>query len=279
MNDTDLYLQVSLKQAEIVTKTYSSSFSRSLLLVDRSIRPAIYAIYGMVRIADEIVDTHFSGEEAHQRLTAFEQELYNAVHDKYSSNPILHAFQWAVTTYAISLDHVHAFFASMQLDTQPHTYTQELYEQYIYGSAEVVGLMCLTVFCNGNVSLEAQLTPGARALGAAFQKVNFLRDITSDFQDRKRIYFSSVTSLPISRAEKAAIENDIKKDFTDAATYVEKLPVTARYAVRLAYQYYMKLFSRIVDASPDQLSSRIRVGAVTKACIFAQALLARLLHV
>jgi phytoene synthase len=273
--DRELYLKVSLEQAKLLTQAYSSSFSRSLRFVDASIRPAVYAIYGMVRVADEIVDTHFEGEEARAKLDQFEKDLFEAVSKHYSSNPILHAFQWAAHTYGISHDHITSFFKSMRLDTAPQKYTQQLYEEYIYGSAEVVGLMSLSVFCRDDKQLEAELTFGARKLSAAFQKVNFLRDIQSDFSKRHRMYFPSITTLPLTLQQKKLIEADIQKDFNDSEPYIKNLPKEARRAVTIAYEYYTKLFSVIKKEKPEQLSKRLSIGKMNKAVIFAKAMILR----
>lgn len=243
----------------MITNRYSTSFSMGIRVFDRRFQGPIYALYGFVRFADEIVDT-FHDKPKKELLDRFEEDTYRAIEEGISLNPVLHTFQETVRRYNIELELIEAFLKSMKMDLFHHTYEDGLYEEYIYGSAEVVGLMCLRVFCEGDEALYQKLKAPARSLGAAFQKVNFLRDMQSDFDDRGRVYFPGVDFTRFTEGDKREIEDDIKKDFDDAYLGIVQLPKGARFGVYLAYVYYLKLFQKIRQAPATQVTrERIRV--------------------
>ena len=255
----DLYTQTSYELSRHLTLKYSTSFGQSSKLFSRDIQADIFAIYGFVRIADEIVDT-YSGDDTSELLDSLEAEAYRSLKTGYSTNPIVHAFCVTAVKYNISKDLIAPFFDSMRMDLVPQTYTATRYKKYIYGSAEVVGLMCLKVFCQNDEALYNTLTPGAKALGAAYQKVNFLRDIASDFDERGRVYFPKVTFEQFTDTEKAAIEKDIRSDFKKAAEALPHLPLNARNAVTLSYVYYQELLKKIEKTPASVLKhTRVRV--------------------
>jgi len=259
-NMQDLYSDSCFECSKLVTNRYSTSFSLGIKLFAKELRMPIYAIYGFVRFADEIVDT-FHGYDKAALLAKFRQDTYDALEDKISLNPILHTFQQVVHRYNIGVDLIDAFLDSMAMDLDDYTYTTAVYKKYIYGSAEVVGLMCLRVFCDGNEEQYQSLKESACSLGSAFQKVNFLRDLKSDFEERGRVYFPGVDYHTFTDKDKQAIEADIKKDFDDAYEGIVKLPNGARLGVYLAYVYYTKLLSKITRESAARLADhRIRVS-------------------
>ncbi|MGI4832752.1 MAG: phytoene/squalene synthase family protein [Janthinobacterium lividum] len=264
MNHQQLFTDTSLACAQLITRRYSTSFSLGIRTLDKSLHQAIYAVYGFVRWADEIVDTFHEHDKA-ALLAAFERDTYAAIKAGFSLNPVLHAFQWAVNAYGIEHEFIDAFLRSMEMDLEDRNYRQELYEKYIYGSAEVVGLMCLRVFCQGQPALFAQLREPARRLGAAFQKVNFLRDIRSDYQDRGRVYFPGLRYEQFDDAAKRAVETDIRVDFEAAYVGIRQLPRSSRLGVYLAYIYYLKLFQKLRQAPATQvLAERVRLPDNTK---------------
>jgi phytoene/squalene synthetase len=246
--------------SKLITNRYSTSFSLGIRMFDKRFRDPIYAVYGFVRFADEIVDTfHNFPKEA--LLRRFEEDTYHAIDERISLNPVLQSFQDVVHRYNIERELIDAFLRSMEMDLHLNTYGQQGYEEYIYGSAEVVGLMCLRIFCEGDDAMYQQLKAPARSLGAAFQKVNFLRDIRSDYDDRGRVYFPGVDFTRFTNAEKRQIEADIARDFNDALIGIRQLPEGARLGVLLAYRYYTKLFDKIRRAPAEQVASkRIRVN-------------------
>ena len=259
-----LFTDNILACAQLITRRYSTSFSLGIRTLDKQLHEAVYAIYGFVRWADEIVDTFHEHDKA-ALLAAFERDTYAAIAAGFSLNPVLHAFQWAVNRYGIEHEFIDAFLRSMELDLENQNYRQELYEQYIYGSAEVVGLMCLRVFCYQQPELFERLRSPARRLGAAFQKVNFLRDIRSDYEDRGRVYFPGVRYEQFDDAAKQAVEADIRADFEAAYEGIRQLPRTARLGVYLAYIYYLKLFQKLRQAPARQvLAERVRLPDNTK---------------
>ncbi|PID31274.1 phytoene synthase [Candidatus Saccharibacteria bacterium] len=240
-------------------------------LFDASVRPHIYAIYGMVRLADEIVDT-YQGKDARQRLDAFEREVMQACKSGYSTNPLLYAFGLSAREYDIDAQLIAPFFASMRSDIKKTSYTARQYADYIYGSAEVVGLMCLKVFVGGDEVAYERLAPGARALGSAYQKVNFLRDVADDYHGRGRMYFPGVTFARFDDAAKRAIEADIRAEFDRAKPAIEQLPRTARRAVMTSYLYYRRLLARIEAAPADTIKSRrMRVPTLEKLALLGRA--------
>lgn len=263
----ELFHEVSRECSRITTERYSTSFSSAIRLLHKKLRSPIFNIYGFVRFADEIVDT-FHQHDKKELLAQFKQETYAAIERKVSLNPILHSFQLTVNEYHIDSALIEAFFRSMEWDLEKSAYDQEAYDTYIYGSAEVVGLMCLYVFCEGNQSLYKKLEPHARSLGAAFQKVNFLRDVKADFNQLNRIYFPGCDFRHFTESEKRAIEADIQKDFDDAYDGIRQLPLKARFGVYVAYRYYLSLFKKIKQMAPHKiLETRIRIPNYHKAVI------------
>ena len=269
MDQQQLFTDTSLACAQLITRRYSTSFSLGIRTLDKSLHRAIYAVYGFVRWADEIVDT-FHSQNKVALLAEFERDTYVAITAGFSLNPVLHAFQWAVNTYQIDHEFIDAFLRSMEMDLEDRNYRQELYEQYIYGSAEVVGLMCLRVFCQGQPALFDQLKAPARRLGAAFQKVNFLRDIRSDYEERGRVYFPGLRYEQFDDRAKRAVEEDIRADFEAAYVGIQQLPRAARLGVYLAYIYYLKLFHKLRRAPASQvMAERVRLPDNTKLLLLA----------
>jgi len=254
-----LYNQTCLECSSLITRRYSTSFSMGIRVFDKKYRSPIYAIYGFVRFADEIVDT-FHDFPKKELLDKFRRDTFEAIESGISLNPVLHSFQNVVNKYNIEKELIDAFLDSMEMDLNLNAYEDNLYQKYIYGSAEVVGLMCLRVFVNGDDSMYNHLYASARSLGSAFQKINFLRDIKSDFDERGRVYFPGVDFRSFSLGDKLQIESDIKKDFDDALLGITQLPQGVRFGVYLAYKYYTKLFQKIKSASPAKVKEeRIRV--------------------
>lgn len=273
----ELYNQVCQECSQHITKRYSTSFSMGIRVFDKQYRKPIYAIYGFVRFADEIVDT-FHGYEKAGLLKRFRTETYQAIEEGISLNPVLHAFQQVVHQYGIERELIDAFLDSMEMDLHFHTYEDALYKQYIYGSAEVVGLMCLRVFCQGDDAMYQRLKAPACSLGSAFQKINFLRDMKSDYAERGRVYFPGVDFERFTEEDKAQIEADIKQDFDDALAGIVLLPKGVRLGVYLAYVYYINLFKKIRSAPATHvLQERIRVPDGKKmVLLFSSALRHRL---
>lgn len=266
-----LFHFVSQQCSKITTEKYSTSFSSAIRLLHESIRTPIYNIYGLVRFADEIVDT-FHEHDKQILLSQFRSETFQAIERKISLNPILHSFQLTVNQYNIDLQLVEAFFDSMEQDLDKSCYDEKGYNQYIYGSAEVVGLMCLYVFCEGDQRAYQKLQPAAQALGAAFQKVNFLRDLKADYKDLNRTYFPGVDFKNFTPAMKQKIEDEIANDFENAYEGILKLPVKARFGVYVAYKYYLSLFRKIRKSQPALLlHNRIRIPNYSKAFIVMRA--------
>ena len=255
----ELYHKVSLNASKNVTQLYSTSFSMGIKLLDKNIHDAIFSIYGFVRLADEIVDT-FHDYPKSEMLQEFKDETYKALDRKISVNPILHAFQMVVNKYSIARDLIDKFLLSMEQDLNDIQYSSVGYKEYIVGSAEVVGLMCLKVFVNGDNDLYFKLEEPARRLGAAFQKINFLRDVKSDYQELGRTYFPGVDLEKFTPNEKLKIEEDIQNDFESALKGIINLPSSSRLGVYVAYRYYFSLFKKIKKVSSDRLmEERIRV--------------------
>jgi 15-cis-phytoene synthase len=266
-----LFDESSEQCSSIVTKKYSTSFASAINLLHKSIRQPVYNIYGFVRFADEIVDT-FHHQNKEYLLTEFKKETYEAIERKLSLNPILHSFQLTVNKYNIDLALIGAFFNSMELDLNKQQYDQKGYEDYIYGSAEVVGLMCLYVFCDGKKEMYDKLQPGAKALGAAFQKVNFLRDVKADFEGLQRVYFPGCNFNNFTQSDKEKIEGDIQQDFDYAYKSILQLPLSSRFGVYVAYKYYLSLFKKIKKLQPSKiLEERIRIPNYRKAMILVRA--------
>ena len=251
--------QVSDQCSAITTSSYSTSFSLGIRLLDKSIRKPIRAIYGFVRFADEIVDTlHDYNKE--DLLSRFEEDTYRAIDEKISLNPILNSFQHAVNKFNIDHSLIRTFIKSMRMDLENNKHSQETFQEYILGSAEVVGLMCLRVFCAGNQPQYDSLKEYAMSLGSAFQKVNFLRDLNADFKQLGRSYFPGVDLKQFDQKSKDTIEKSIDEDFQCARIGIMKLPGPAKFGVYMAYVYYYALFRKIKRAKPNNvLSARIRI--------------------
>ena len=263
----ELYHKISVDASKNVTQLYSTSFSMGIKLLDKNIHDAIFSIYGFVRLADEIVDT-FHDYPKSEMLQEFKEETYKALDRKISVNPILHAFQMVVNKYSIDRDLIDKFLLSMEQDLNDIQYSSVGYKEYIVGSAEVVGLMCLKVFVNGNNDLYFKLEEPARKLGAAFQKINFLRDVKADYQELGRTYFPGVDLEKFTPDEKLKIEEDIQDDFECALEGIIKLPSSSRLGVYVAYRYYLSLFKKIKKVSSDRLmEERIRVPNTKKLLI------------
>ena len=255
----ELYHNISKNASKHITRTYSTSFSLGIRLLDKSIHNAIYSIYGFVRLADEIVDTFHDFPKA-EMLSEFKKDTYKAIDRKISVNPVLHSFQWAVNEYRIDMTLINQFLKSMEQDLKDIEYSNDAYQDYIVGSAEVVGLMCLKVFVNGDQKLYEELEESARRLGAAFQKVNFLRDVKADYEDLGRTYFPGVDLTSFTSQEKSKIEEDIQNDFLHALEGIKKLPSSSRLGVFVAYRYYLSLFKKIKNIPSERLmKERIRV--------------------
>lgn len=266
-----LFHDLSLQCSKATTEMYSTSFSSAIKLLHPGMRTPIFNIYGFVRFADEIVDT-FHEFDKDLLLREFKKQTYDAIERKISLNPILHSFQVTVNQYNIDHDLIEAFFRSMEMDLYQMNYDTDLYKNYIYGSAEVVGLMCLYVFCEGDSKLYNQLKPSAQSLGAAFQKVNFLRDANADFVELSRTYFPNVDFKNFTPSVKKQIEEDIATDFANAYSGILQLPVKARFGVYVAYKYYLSLFNKIKKANAASiLKERIRIPNYGKAFIVAKA--------
>ena len=267
----EIFHKVSHQCSRITTKAYSTSFSSAIRLLHADLRQPVYNIYGLVRFADEIVDT-FHDYNKVEMLAQFKQETFEAVRRGFSLHPILNSFQQTVKEYNIDPHLIEAFFTSMEMDLVEKVYDRDAYLNYIYGSAEVVGLMCLHVFCEGNVRLYEKLKPSARSLGAAFQKVNFLRDVKADYHSLERTYFPGIDFRHFTPEMKTAIEADIKRDFHNAYEGIVQLPLKARFGVYVAYKYYLSLFRRIRKVQPSRiLEERIRIPSYGKALILVRA--------
>ena len=263
----ELYHKISVDASKNITQLYSTSFSMGIKLLDKNIHDAIFSIYGFVRLADEIVDT-FHDFPKSEMLKEFKEETYKALDRKISVNPILHAFQMVVNKYSIDRDLIDKFLLSMEQDLNDIQYSSDGYKEYIVGSAEVVGLMCLKVFVNGDNDLYFNLEEPARKLGAAFQKINFLRDVKADYQELGRTYFPGVDLEKFTPDEKLKIEEDIQDDFECALEGIIKLPSSSRLGVYVAYRYYFSLFKKIKKVSSDRLmEERIRVPNTKKILI------------
>ncbi|WPR71059.1 phytoene/squalene synthase family protein [Flavobacterium sp. NG2] len=268
----ELFDTVSFKCSKLVTKNYSTSFSLAVYMLSPSIRDAIYSIYGFVRFADEIVDS-FHGYDKEFLINDFEKEYYKAYKAGISLNPILNSFQHTVKEYNITDDLVQAFMKSMKLDLVKQNYdSQEEYNEYIYGSADVVGLMCLKVFVKGNEEKYNQLKAEAMRLGSAFQKVNFLRDLKDDNLILNRNYFPGVDLKSFDEKSKKSIIDEIEEDFKIAYQGIVKLPIEAKFGVYTAYVYYKKLLYKLEKTPSHQIgNARIRVSNYTKFGLLAKS--------
>ncbi len=271
-----LYTDTSFAAAELVTRQFSSSFYRATTLIDQPYRNHIYNIYGLVRIADELVDS-WRPDKMTKRLATLEAETLQSIKSGYSENLIVHAFSTTARKYNLEIEPIEAFFASMRMDISKHSYSKAEYDNYIYGSAQAVGLMCLSVFCDGKASQYQKLISAAEALGAAFQKVNFLRDLGSDQQELSRQYFPNIDFTDLSQGGYMAIINEIEVDFEQARLGVDQLPKSVRYGVLLAMRAYMRLLAKLAQLTPQQISkSRVSLSGPEKAWILLGCHLAKL---
>ena len=254
-----LFDNVSHEMSKLTTKRYSTSFSMGISFLEKELQNPIYAVYGFVRFADEIVDS-FHGYDKSELLNDFKTQTYTAIEKGISLNPILNSFQWAVNKYAIPLELIETFLQSMEMDLNKQTYDEAKYELYILGSAEVVGLMCLKIFVNGSEAEYQRLKPAAMKLGSAFQKINFLRDLNDDFNELGRTYFPGINLKDFDCDIKKEIEENIELDFKMGFEGIKQLPKNARFGVYMAYIYYYKLFNKI-KATPAKiiLQERVRI--------------------
>ncbi len=268
-----LFDQFSSKASKIITDSYSTSFSLGILYLDKKIRGDIYAIYGFVRVADEIVDS-FEGYDKRLLLKNFKTETREALDKRISVNPILNSFQKTFHHYNIQYELIDLFFKSMEMDLDKINYNEVAYEQYILGSAEVVGLMCLHVFTEKDNKSYEDLKPFAMKLGAAFQKVNFLRDLKDDFHGLGRTYFPNLNLMEFTMQAKKQIEQDIEKDFAMALPGIKRLPRSSRMGVYLAYIYYQTLFNKIKRLPVQGLMmKRVRINNGKKLRLMINTLL------
>ncbi len=262
-----LFDDISIQCSRDITRHYSTSFSLGIRFLAKDLRNPIYSIYGFVRLADEIVDS-FHGYEQRSLLEEFKNDTYNAIEKGISLNPVLNSFQQVVKKYQIDKSLVDAFLHSMELDLEKQQYTRSLHDEYIYGSAEVVGLMCLKVFCRGDKDLNDSLQFNAKKLGSAFQKINFLRDMKADYVGLGRNYFPDVDFSNFCDSKKQIIETEIAQDFADGYAGIVKLPKSARLGVYLAYMYYKILFKKIKELPSDRiLEERVRIPNSRKIAI------------
>ena len=267
----ELFHLSSSRCSKAITETYSTSFASAIRLLHKELRAPVCHIYGFVRLADEIVDT-FHEHDKELLLREFKADTFTAIERGISLNPVLQSFQLTVNRYDIDLQLIHAFFKSMEMDLVRSTYDELGYEEYIYGSAEVVGLMCLQVFCEGKKELYQNLVVPARALGSAFQKVNFLRDIKADHMGLSRTYFPSVDLRNFKACDKRKIEAEIHAEFRLAYSGIIHLPLKARFGVYVAYKYYLSLFRKITRLEPARmLEERIRIPDYYKMLILVRA--------
>ena len=267
-----LFDTVSRSCAKIVTQSYSTSFASATKMLAPSIRQDIYNIYGFVRFADEIVDSFHDYDKA-LLFERFDQDLKNALQDKISLNPILNAFQETVHKFNIEQEHIDAFMKSMRLDLTKSDYlTDAEYREYIYGSADVVGLMCLTVFVQGDKEQYESLKESAMSLGSAFQKVNFLRDLKADFEGLSRTYFPDTNLHELDEASKQSIIADIEEDFAKGLAGINRLPIEAKFGVYTAFRYYKKLLTKLKKVPSAEIkNTRVRVPDYVKASLLARS--------
>jgi len=263
-----IYDKISIRNSKMLTKAYSTSFSLGIRFLATRFQNPIYAVYGFVRLADEIVDS-FHGYPKAQMLAELKEETFKAIERGISTNPILNSFQEVVNTYQIDHENILTFLKSMEMDLEDQTYNQQAYEEYILGSAEVVGLMCLRVFTEGNDAMYQTIKPAAMKLGSAFQKINFLRDFKADKDGLGRMYFPQLQSQAFNEHTKRQIEEDVLKDFQDGYEGIKKLPKDARFGVYVAYIYYSRLLNKIVTLPPQAiLEERVRISDKQKYALF-----------
>ncbi|HLN74876.1 MAG TPA: phytoene/squalene synthase family protein [Prolixibacteraceae bacterium] len=275
----EIYHKNNLDCSRITTHNYSTSFAVGVRLLSPKYREGIYSIYGFVRYADEIVDTFFN-QDQQLILDEFRQETLKAIDRRFSINPIIDSFQRAVHTYGIEKELIDAFLLSMEMDLSNKVYSPESLKTYIYGSAEVVGLMCLRVFYSDDLEKYQQLVAPARKLGEAFQKVNFLRDVQDDFKTKGRVYFSNIDFEHFTPETKRHLETEIEKDFFESMKGIRQLKKQVRLGVYLAYRYYFHLLKEIEQANPeDILKKRYRVTSTKKTVLLLKAFLRNSLNI
>ncbi len=267
-----VYHNTAFKVSKVITNSYSTSFSLGIRVFSPYYRDAIYAVYGYVRLADEIVDS-FHNYEKKLLLDDFRRETFEAINRGISTNPVINSFQVAVNKYGIDLKYVQDFLNSMEMDLSNNYYEPKVYDDYIYGSAEVVGLMCLKVFCYGHPGLFEELLGSAKSLGSAFQKVNFLRDIKSDLAERGRIYLPGVNEKTnITDANKRKLEENIHAEFESALKGIKRLPAGVKLGVYSAYLYYLGLFNKIRKSDVELLlRKRVRVSNFSKIALLIKS--------
>ena len=271
-----LFDQYCKSASKLVTKHYSTSFYAGVSCLGKELRDDIHNIYGFVRLADEIVDS-FHNYDKNKLLSEFKNETKNAIKQGISLNPILNSFQNTVNRYKIDIKLVDQFLHSMEMDLNPIKYTNEKYEEYILGSAEVVGLMCLKIFVKGNESEYEKLKPSAMTLGSAFQKINFLRDLKEDINSLGRVYFPNIEKNNFSDQDKKVIEIEIQKEFNDALEGIKMLPDSSKFGVYLSYSYYEKLLQKIKKKSAtDILRERVRISNFLKLIILKKIYLKKI---
>lgn len=259
---------VSIHTSRQVTNAYSTSFSLGIRFLDKEQRDPIYSVYGFVRFADEIVDT-FHAYNKKELLDEFRRDTWLAIERGISLNPVLNSFQHTVNKFRIDPELISAFLHSMEMDLRKRTYTREEYENYILGSAEVVGLMCLKVFVNGDEKQYEALKPQAMKLGSAFQKINFLRDLCADYEELGRTYFPGVDMTKWDEPTKRRVEEDIRIDFEEAFKGIKRLPRKSRLGVYVAYIYYYALFRKIQALPCKQImDERVRIPNGRKITLF-----------
>jgi phytoene/squalene synthetase len=266
----NIFDNLSHEMSTLTTKKYSTSFSLGISFLKKDLQKPIYAVYGFVRFADEIVDSFHNYDKA-DLLADFKKQTYEAIDKGISLNPILNSLQWAVNKYNIPLDLIDTFLASMEMDLESEkaTFDQGKYEQYILGSAEVVGLMCLKIFVRGDETAYEKLKDSAMKLGSAFQKINFLRDLKADYHELGRTYFPGINMDEFTSKVKKEIEEDIAKDFHEGYQGIIQLPKDARFGVYMAYIYYYKLFTKIKSTSAQTiLNERVRIPNNKKYSLF-----------
>lgn len=275
----DIYTKNALQCSQNTTENYSTSFSLGVRFLTRRFRKPIYAVYGFVRFADEIVDT-FHNFDKTILLIRFRNDTYLAIEEGISTNPILHSFQWVVHKYNIEREIIDAFLTSMEMDLTKTQYNREDFKKYVYGSAEVVGLMCLKIFTEGNQNEYEHLKESAQKLGEAFQKINFLRDIQNDYSDKKRSYFPQIDPANFTDFDKTIIEKEIATDFQLAYEGIKNLSKDSRLGVFLAYSYYKKLFEKIRRTKAKNIMhKRYRISNIRKTTLLLSGYIKHKLNV
>lgn len=271
----ELYDKVAYENSRHLALRYSTSFGMSSRLFEKSMQPHIFAIYALVRIADEVVDTYV-GENAAELLDNLEAHTYETLRTGYSTDLVVHAFAKTANIFGINETLIRPFFESMRMDLSPREYKSSDYDKYIHGSAEVVGLMCLRVFLKGDDALYDELSPGAAALGSAYQKVNFLRDLAADYKDLGRLYFPDVTYEDFDDEAKQRIVADIKRDFSKALPSLRRLPASSRRATLMSYIYYGELLKKL-EAAPAEMikTTRIRLPSRRKLTLMLRTVIRR----